>query len=114
MTASVPADSVTRAMPKTPADANLANAESQGMQTGIRVLSYLIAGVACYGGLGWLGDRMLHTSFLLPIGMVLGMAGALYLIIRRHQVLENQPGSNQPGSATDPTEPARRAGKESR
>jgi hypothetical protein len=36
------------------------------------VLSYLIGGVLVYGGLGWLGDHFLGTSFLLPLGIVLG------------------------------------------
>ena len=37
----------------------------------MRVLSYLIAGVALYGGLGWLADHLLHRV-LLPLGIVLG------------------------------------------
>ena len=49
----------------------------------MRVLSYLIAGVALYGFLGWLGDRFLGTGFLLPIGIVLGAALGCYMIIRR-------------------------------
>ena len=46
------------------------SAKSAGMNTGMRVLSYLIAGVALYGVLGWLGDHLLGTGFLLPIGIV--------------------------------------------
>jgi len=58
--------------------------EMAGMDVGMRVLSYLIAGVLCYGGLGWLGDHFFGTSFLLPIGIVLGAAGGCYTIIRRY------------------------------
>lgn len=54
-----------------------------GMNEGMRVLSYLLAGVALYGGLGWLADHLLGTGFLLPIGIVLGAATAVYTIIRR-------------------------------
>lgn len=54
-----------------------------GMDQGMRVLSYLLAGVALYGGLGWLADHLLGTGFLLPIGIVLGAATAVYTIIRR-------------------------------
>lgn len=72
--------SVTRTMPSN--DAHHGH-DSQGMNQGIQVLSYLIAGVLLYGGLGWLGDRYLDTSFLLPIGIVLGAALSVYLIIRR-------------------------------
>lgn len=52
-------------------------------QDGLRVLSYLIAGPALYGGLGWLGDHFLHTAFLLPVGIVVGMALSVILVIRR-------------------------------
>jgi len=56
---------------------------SAGMNQGIRVLSYLIGGVVLYGFLGWVGDRYLHTTFLLPFGIVGGAALAIYVIIRR-------------------------------
>ena len=58
--------------------------KATGMDQGIRVLSYLIAGMVFYGGLGWVGDQLLQTRFLLPIGIILGMAGAIFLIIRRY------------------------------
>lgn len=54
-----------------------------GMNEGMRVLSYLIAGVALYGGLGWLADHLLGTGLWLPLGIVLGAATAVYTIIRR-------------------------------
>jgi len=57
--------------------------KSAGMDIGMRVLSYLIAGVALYGFLGWLGDHFLGTRFLLPIGIVLGAGLGCYVIIRR-------------------------------
>ncbi|WP_460742415.1 hypothetical protein [Mariniluteicoccus endophyticus] len=48
------------------------------------VLSYIIAGILVYGGLGWLGDHFLHTKFLLPAGLILGMVSSIYLIIKRY------------------------------
>ena len=54
-----------------------------GMNLGMRVLSYLISGVAFYGFLGWLGDYFLGTRFLLPIGIVAGAALGCYIVIRR-------------------------------
>jgi F0F1-type ATP synthase assembly protein I len=54
-----------------------------GMNEGMHVLSYLLAGVALYGGIGWLADRLLGTGFWLPVGIVLGAAVAVYAIIRR-------------------------------
>ena len=59
------------------------HSHAAGMDQGMRVLSYLLAGVALYGGLGWLADHLLGTGFLLPIGIVLGAATAVYTIIRR-------------------------------
>lgn len=50
---------------------------------GLTVLSYLIAGVLVWGLLGWLADYLLGTRFLLPIGILLGAAGAVYLVIKR-------------------------------
>jgi F0F1-type ATP synthase assembly protein I len=57
--------------------------KSNGMDLGLRVLSYLISGVLVYGLLGWLGDHYLGTKFLLPIGIVAGAVFGVYVIIRR-------------------------------
>jgi len=56
---------------------------SQGMNQGLQVLSYLIAGIGIYGLLGWLGDRLLGTGFLLPLGIVVGAALGIYVVIKR-------------------------------
>ena len=80
------------------------SAKSAGMDVGMRVLSYLIAGVAFYGFLGWLGDRFLGTGFLLPIGIIAGAALGCYVIIRRFGVVEEP--SATPSVSTAPTEPA--------
>jgi ATP synthase protein I len=56
---------------------------SDGMNQGMRVLSYLISGVLVYGLLGWLGDHYLGTRFLLPIGILLGAGFGVYMVIRR-------------------------------
>lgn len=48
------------------------------------VLSYLLAGLILYGGLGWVGDYYLKTSWLLPVGLILGLVSSLYLIIKRY------------------------------
>ena len=48
------------------------------------VIGTLIAGVLAWGGIGWLLDRWLGTRFLVAVGVIVGAAGAFYLIIRRH------------------------------
>lgn len=40
----------------------------------------MIGGLVVYGGAGWLLDRWLNTSFLLPVGIVLG-AGLTVLLL---------------------------------
>lgn len=71
-----------------------------GMNEGLRVLSYLIAGVALYGGLGWLADRLLGTGFWLPVGIVLGAASAAYTIIRRFGRVEEPTPPSPPTTTT--------------
>lgn len=51
---------------------------------GMLVLSYLLSGIIFYGGLGWVGDYLLHTSWLLPLGLILGLVTSIYLIIKRY------------------------------
>lgn len=53
-------------------------------QLGNRVLSLLIGGLVGGTLIGWLLDRWLGTRFLVAIGVLVGAAGAFYLIIRRH------------------------------
>ena len=55
---------------------------------GMVALSYILAGLILYGGLGWLGDHYLHTEWLLPVGLILGLATSTYLIIKRYGRLE--------------------------
>lgn len=58
--------------------------ERSGTDAGFRVLSILIAGLAFYGGLGWLLDSWLQTSWWLPVGIIVGMAAGVYLVIARY------------------------------
>jgi len=43
---------------------------------------YLVGGAAFYGGLGWLLDRWLDTSFLFPAGLLFGVGLAMYLVFK--------------------------------
>ena len=49
-------------------------------------LAYLISGPVLYGGLGWLLDRWLGITLFTVIGMVGGMALAIWLIMARYRV----------------------------
>jgi hypothetical protein len=48
------------------------------------ILGTLLAGVLAWGLIGWLLDRWLGTRFLVAVGVLVGAAGAFYLIIRRY------------------------------
>ena len=47
-------------------------------------VAYLITGPLIYGGLGWLLDQWLGTTWLVGAGIVGGMALSLYLIWFRY------------------------------
>ena len=48
------------------------------------IIGTLVAGVLAWGFIGWLLDQWLGTRFLVAVGIIVGMAGAFYLIIKRH------------------------------
>ncbi len=70
-----------------------------GVDRGMRVLSYLISGVVVYGLLGWLGDHLLGTMFLLPVGIVLGAAMGVFVIIRRYGHVADDVAGSAPATA---------------
>ncbi|MFC7545859.1 hypothetical protein [Plantactinospora sp. GCM10030261] len=51
---------------------------------GWTALAYLIGGLAVWGFIGWLVDQWLDTGGIATgVGIVLGAAGGVYLVIRR-------------------------------
>ena len=73
-------DSVTKP-PQRPRDDDCwGNCAGQGWTA----ISYLIGGMAVWGLIGWLIDSWLHAGGVITaIGLVLGMAGGVYLVARR-------------------------------
>jgi F0F1-type ATP synthase assembly protein I len=55
-----------------------------GANAGWTAVGYLIAGIGVWGGIGWLVDNWLDVPmhFGTLIGMLVGMAGAVYLIVK--------------------------------
>jgi hypothetical protein len=47
-------------------------------------LAYVLAGPLTFGPVGWGLDQLLGTSFLLPVGILVGMALSLYLVWFRY------------------------------
>jgi ATP synthase protein I len=60
-----------------------ARGRAEGLETGWTVLSYLLAGMAAYGGIGWLIGRAVHVPLLFPIGMLVGLGISIGYIIHR-------------------------------
>jgi ATP synthase protein I len=56
-----------------------------GMGTGWSITSTLIAGMAAWGGVGYLVDRLVGThDVFVGIGIVLGGAGGIYIVYLRY------------------------------
>jgi fatty acid desaturase len=50
---------------------------------GWAILSYMIGGMALYGFVGWLAARWTGWPVLFPIGMLVGLASSIALVIFR-------------------------------
>ncbi|UJH70635.1 hypothetical protein [Ornithinimicrobium sp. INDO-MA30-4] len=48
------------------------------------VIAYLLSGPITFGGLGFLLDWWLGTSFLVPVGIIAGMTMSIYVIWLRY------------------------------
>lgn len=59
--------------------------------SGYTYLSYMLGGMLLYGLIGWLIGRWTHQGYLLPVGMVVGLALSIVLIIFR--VTRSGPGT---------------------
>lgn len=56
-----------------------------GFGTGWAITATMVAGIAAWGGLGYLADRLLGLRWLFfPIGVILGAAGGIYLVYLRY------------------------------
>ena len=54
-----------------------------GHNEGWAVVSTLFAGVVVWGGIGWLIDLWLDTMFVKAIGVLVGLATAVYVVVVR-------------------------------
>jgi len=75
-------EAVTRAQEQAQKQA-AARGRAQGLETGWTVTSYLLAGMAAYGGIGWLIGRAVHVALLFPLGMLVGLGISLGYVIYR-------------------------------
>ena len=61
----------------------LPSARGSGADTGWAVTGTMISGMAVWGGAGWLLDRWLDIAVFFPVGIILGMAVAIYLVVKQ-------------------------------
>lgn len=79
--------------------------QGSGVETGYAVIGTLISGMAVWGGVGWLLDHWLDTRVFFPVGIILGTAVAIYLVVARYGAAPPPPG----GSGTSRTPGGRRS-----
>ncbi len=68
---------------------------AQGLNIGWTVFSYLLSGMAAYGGIGWLIGRAVRVELLFPIGMLVGLAISIGFIIWRYGRSADRPESRK-------------------
>jgi len=44
----------------------------------------MLSGMAVWGGAGWLIDRWLGIEVLFPVGIILGMAVSIYMVVVKY------------------------------
>jgi F0F1-type ATP synthase assembly protein I len=72
----------------------------------------MISGMAVWGGAGWLLDRWLDTRVFLPVGIILGMATAVYMVVVKYGAVP--PPAGRPGNRTTPGGRRSRPGQDGR
>ena len=55
-----------------------------GAETGWAIIGTMISGMAVWGGAGWLLDHWWDTRVFFPVGIIFGMAVAIYLVVARY------------------------------
>ena len=86
MAEDTPAPEGSRPRPASPAR------QPSGADTGWAVTGTLISGMAVWGGAGWLLDRWLDIVVFFPVGIIFGMAVAIYLVVKRYGAADPLPG----------------------
>jgi F0F1-type ATP synthase assembly protein I len=92
--------------------------QPSGADTGWAVTGTLISGMAVWGGVGWLLDRWLDIVVFFPVGIIFGMAVAIYLVVKRYGAADPIPGRtatktrggrrSRPGTVTTRTQKGQR------
>ena len=68
--------------PSEPHEDDASSAPNAGQ--GYVAISYLIGGMVVWGGIGWLIDLWLDTTFVKAIGVLVGLATSIYLVVVKY------------------------------
>lgn len=71
--------------------------EGSGAETGYAVIGTLISGMAVWGGVGWLLDQWWDMRLFFPVGVILGMTVAIYLVVARFAPMPPASGGRRTG-----------------
>jgi F0F1-type ATP synthase assembly protein I len=67
----------------------------------------MLSGMAVWGGAGWLLDRWLDTKVFVPVGIILGMAVAIYVVVVKYGAVD-PPAGKRSGTTDNSTTPGGR------
>ena len=60
----------------------------------------MISGMAVWGGVGWLLDQWLDTRVFAPVGIILGVAAAIYVVVVRYGSVPPSAGGPRTGTTS--------------
>jgi F0F1-type ATP synthase assembly protein I len=69
-----------------------------GADTGWTIIGTMLSGMAIWGGAGWLLDRWLDIKVLLPVGIILGMAVSIYMVVVKYGGVPEQSAGHRTGT----------------
>ncbi|WP_347057707.1 hypothetical protein ABC795_13500 [Blastococcus sp. HT6-30] len=59
------------------------------------VTGTILSGMAVWGGVGWLLDQWADTRLFFPVGVILGVAVAIYVVVVKYGTVTPPPGERQ-------------------
>lgn len=75
--------------------------QGSGADTGWAVIGTMLSGMAVWGGVGWLLDQWVDTRVFAPVGIILGVASAIYVVVARYGAVPPPTGGPRTGTTSD-------------
>jgi ATP synthase protein I len=66
---------------------------------------YLVAGVLFYGLIGWVLSLVLHASYWIPIGLLVGAGLGIFMVFHRYRFQGDHTETDDLRSSLDPQSP---------